>query len=146
MIRSRAASIGMLVMLLLAVGHRDVRAQFVRDGNADKAKASAERRHDEPVHPMSERTASVPVQGKAGIDRFEIDHGRVTESARVDGTVVVHLNGEGMEKMSLLDDGTGALRAVCASLLENESRRSSHTPADFRRLPVPQRERRHEER
>ena len=134
MIRYYTASIGVLVTLLLVMGHGQARAQSGRDGGAGKAKAPIDRRNDEPFLHAPERPAPAHVKGKAGIDRFEIDFDRITKSVRADGTVIVHLNGEGMEKMSLLDGDAGAPRAVCTSLLETELRRRPEVPADFRRL------------
>lgn len=66
----------------------------------------------------------------AGGERFGIDASRVEEKRLSDGTVIVRLNGEGMEKI-VLSDADGRLRPICASALERPLARRG-VPADFR--------------
>lgn len=124
-------------IVLFAVG---AHAQSDRDGHrARLAGVQAE-----PASPSSSRsspprdaaTRSDPAPAQAALpsrrpdpDRFALDPRRVTESVQADGTVIIALNGEGMEKMSLADeDGRAVVR--CGAALE--ARLRDGVPADFR--------------
>lgn len=128
----RSIAMSIALFAALAVASSDSPAQSPADGREATRIENAHQRHSV----EAEVGAALPdVAGKAGIDRFDIDVGRVTESVQADGTVIVHLNGEGMEKMSLVDEA-GRPRAVCASLLEAELRRHPMAPTDFRGASV----------
>ena len=69
--------------------------------------------------------------GKSGIDRFTLDTGKVRESRRHDGTIIVQLNGEGMEKLEYaVVDGVASI--ACESMLETRSSPGARAPVDFR--------------
>lgn len=68
----------------------------------------------------------------ADSERFGIDASRVEEKRLSDGTVLVRLNGEGMEKI-VLSNADGRPRPICASALERPLTRAG-VPADFRGL------------
>lgn len=67
--------------------------------------------------------------GKPGAGQYTLDPRRVTESVQADGTLIIALNGEGMEKMSLTDAG-GRATLHCGSPLESRVR--AGVPVDFR--------------
>jgi len=80
-------------------------------------------------HPQSAEPLS---RGKAGVDRFDLDTSRVRESVKADGTVIIELNGEGMDKATLtVVDGSAAMR--CGSLLETRAGEARPT-RDFRHV------------
>lgn len=102
------------------------RSSEPRIGKADAAVAGNRAAHAADETPM---VASQRTVGKAGIDRFVMRNENIRESVRADGTVIIELNGEGMEKM-MLDETASPPNVVCASTVERAA--AGAVPADLR--------------
>jgi hypothetical protein len=118
-----------VLVLLAGLGAVPAMAGESRSEKADDAFG-----HDRAAHAAAD-PPSLPIQpssGKAGVDRFSVRNENIRESVRADGTVIVELNGEGMERMEL-DEGSTTPRAVCTSAIERTVvKKTDVVPDDFR--------------
>lgn len=83
--------------------------------------AAAGARAGEPAVPSAApsgvRVVSQPSAPSLPLERTRVDRRRVVEQRLADGTVLAHLDGEGMERSGVLIGPDGA-RPVCGSALE----------------------------
>jgi hypothetical protein len=97
---------------------------------ADRRTAAAGTESQHGLADSSRVDGTISLNGKAGIDRFDLDTGNVRESFKADGTIIVELNGEGMEKLTLTSVD-GVPRITCGSILESWPV-DGKAPVDFR--------------
>jgi hypothetical protein len=70
-----------------------------------------------PAAPSGVEVVTQPTPPSLPVERAHVDRQRVVEQRLADGTVLAHLNGEGMERMGL-EIGPNGARPVCGSALE----------------------------